>query len=438
MLEANSNLTWRDVQHILITTAEKNDAADTDWTTNGAGYHINHKYGFGRIDAQAAVTKAASWPPVEGETSIEAGSTPNLPIPDIDSIGVTDEISISEDIDIEFVEVYFSAADHKYWGDLEITLISPEGTESVLAEKHFFAGYNAVYNNWRFGSVRHFGESSQGDWTLKVKDLLAPDTGTFQSWTLKIYGTFTSIAREEVEDFVTRFYVLCLGRSPDPVGLMGWVYALLDGSQTGSDVAYGFVFSTEFLNKNTTHEEFLWVLYEAFLDRPPDAAGFKTWLNALNSGADRKDVLNGFIFATEFEKLCDQYDIKAHPSHHRKSRREAVGAFVTRFYLLCLDRNPDPAGLDGWTNDLLNQVVTGADVARGFIYSPEFIARNINNEDYLTILYQAFFDRDPDPGGRDVWMAELNSGKDRGDVLDGFLGSLEFSKLCKSFGITPY
>jgi hypothetical protein len=56
----------------------------------------------------------------------------------------------------------------------------------------------------------------------------------------------------------------------------------------------------------------------------------------------------------------------------------------------------------------------------------------------LTILYQAFFDRDPDPGGRDVWLAELNSGKDRGDVLDGFLGSLEFSKLCKSFGITPY
>ena len=44
MLEANPNLTWRDVQHILATTAVKNGAQDSDWTLNGAGYHVNHKY----------------------------------------------------------------------------------------------------------------------------------------------------------------------------------------------------------------------------------------------------------------------------------------------------------------------------------------------------------------------------------------------------------
>ena len=63
--------------------------------------------------------------------------------------------------------------------------------------------------------------------------------------------------RSAVEDFVTRFYTLCLDREPDPAGLNGWVSALLDGSQTGSDVAYGFVFSQEFINKNTTNEEYL-------------------------------------------------------------------------------------------------------------------------------------------------------------------------------------
>jgi kexin len=188
MLQANPDLTWRDVQHILIETADQNNSTDADWTTNGAGYHVNHKYGFGRVDAQAAADLALSWTSVSSETSIQASSSPNSAIPDNDQEGVTDTISISEDITAEFVEIYFTAADHTYWGDLEITLTSPAGTESVLSESHFSRSAY-VYDNWRFGSVRHFGESSQGSWTLRVRDLYAIDTGTFQSWTLIIYGT---------------------------------------------------------------------------------------------------------------------------------------------------------------------------------------------------------------------------------------------------------
>jgi len=36
--------------------------------------------------------------------------------------------------------------------------------------------------------VRHFGESSSGDWTLTVKDLREGTTGRFGFWTMKIYG----------------------------------------------------------------------------------------------------------------------------------------------------------------------------------------------------------------------------------------------------------
>ena len=49
MLQANPNLTWRDVKYILAQTAKKTDPTDADWTTNAAGYHINHKYGFGAV-----------------------------------------------------------------------------------------------------------------------------------------------------------------------------------------------------------------------------------------------------------------------------------------------------------------------------------------------------------------------------------------------------
>lgn len=115
-----------------------------------------------------------------------------------------------------------------------------------------------------------------------------------------------------------------------------------------------------------------------------------------------------------------------------------VGDFVTRFYQQCLNREPDPAGLAGWSDALLDHRLTGADVARGFIFSPEFIEKNKSNEEFLIILYKAFFNRNPDPGGFNGWLELLNNGTDRGTILDGFLYSQEFIGLCQRYGITPY
>ena len=135
----------------------------------------------------------------------------------------------------------------------------------------------------------------------------------------------------------------------------------------------------------------------------------------------------GGILGINYVKLCQE-----------ETAEDLVRNFVTRFYQLCLDRDPDAAGLQGWTNDLLNQIKTGADVAKGFIYSPEFIAKNTTNAEYLTILYKAFFNRDPDQAGWNTWLSELNSGKDRGEVLDGFIYSQEFSQLCQNYGIKAF
>ena len=112
-------------------------------------------------------------------------------------------------------------------------------------------------------------------------------------------------------------------------------------------------------------------------------------------------------------------------------------AFVTRFYQLCLEREPDPSGLTGWTIDLLDKSKSGTDIARGFIQSLEFTQRRVSNDAFLAILYKAFFNRDPDQNGWDVWIGELNQGKDRIEVLDGFLYSQEFSELCLAYGINP-
>lgn len=117
-----------------------------------------------------------------------AARSPNLPIPDNNAVGISDNIIIDQNISIEFVEINFTAADHTSWGNLQIELTSPSGTKSILAENHNIVNTTS-YNNWIFGSVRHLGEYSQGTWKLTVKDMWKNDTGTFQKWGLRIYGT---------------------------------------------------------------------------------------------------------------------------------------------------------------------------------------------------------------------------------------------------------
>ncbi|MBU2563293.1 MAG: DUF4214 domain-containing protein [Actinobacteria bacterium] len=114
---------------------------------------------------------------------------------------------------------------------------------------------------------------------------------------------------EQVQSFVTRFYVQCLGRQPDIEGLNEWVGRLLNGSKTGADAAKGFVFSEEFTGKNHSNETFVTILYRAFFNRKPDVTGYKAWLERLAGGMSRKSVLDGFLKSQEFAGLCNNYGI---------------------------------------------------------------------------------------------------------------------------------
>ncbi|MCB4761066.1 MAG: S8 family serine peptidase [Sulfurovum sp.] len=189
MLEANSHLTWRDVRMVLAQSATKNDPNDSDWEYNGANLHINHKYGFGLVNAKEAIDLALNWKGVAEEKLIEKFQDVNVSIPDNNDNGVDGVINIEKNISIEFIDIYFNTNDHQKLGDLEITLISPYGTKSILAQRHEEAFEGIFkYNNWRFGTMRHLNEYSKGEWKLQVKDLREGNSGTFISWGLKIYG----------------------------------------------------------------------------------------------------------------------------------------------------------------------------------------------------------------------------------------------------------
>lgn len=188
MMDANPNLAYRDIQHILVQTCRKNDASDSSWSTNGAGHIVSHKYGFGVVDASAAVNLALTWNNVDEEISFLSGNLDmnDVNIPDNSNTPVTDSLSVSESIKVEHVEVIVDIS-HDYRGDLEIILTSPQGTQSIMSEKHSDSGNN--WNNWMFTSVHHWDEDSTGTWTLSAEDKGNGDAGTFHDWELNIYGT---------------------------------------------------------------------------------------------------------------------------------------------------------------------------------------------------------------------------------------------------------
>jgi subtilisin-like proprotein convertase family protein len=191
MLQANPRLSWRDVRVILAKSTKQNDSNHPDWTRNAAGYHINHAYGFGLVDAQAAVRLSKNWKNLPAETTVEISADQLIfAIPDHDVNGITIDIPIADNTVkfIEFIDVWVDS-DHTRLGDLTITLISPSGTRSVLARGHTHEYQSFRYDNYRFGTMRHLGEPSRGTWHLHIQDGQVGETGKLNAWKVKFYGT---------------------------------------------------------------------------------------------------------------------------------------------------------------------------------------------------------------------------------------------------------
>lgn len=100
---------------------------------------------------------------------------------------------------------------------------------------------------------------------------------------------------------------------------------------------------------------------------------------------------------------------------------------LIRLYWAFFLRAPDPSGMTYWTNQLTNGK-TLAQVAAKFAQSSEFQTKygSKTNEQFVTLIYQNIFEREPDPAGLAYWTGKLDAGtKTRGDVMTNFSESSE-------------
>jgi serralysin len=104
-----------------------------------------------------------------------------------------------------------------------------------------------------------------------------------------------------------------------------------------------------------------------------------------------------------------------------------AAASIKRLYLATLNRAPDDTGWQGWVDALTGSKSLSA-ITKGFINSAEFQAvyGALNNNNFVTLLYNNVLRRVPDTGGLAGWLSALAGGTSRENVVNGFSESAEF------------
>lgn len=235
MLEANPNLTWRDVKHILAKTADKidlpatlgNSAAnvitntnnlysgsgfvyDYKWVKNAKDVHFSNWYGFGKVNAYNAVQSALTYTSALGtyEETMNSSGTWYYESGDVDlpiSLGseTSSKIWVGHNFVVEHVQIELTTS-HDFPGDLSVILVSPSGTESRLMNinNKIFGG---PLEDFKMATNAFYEEESNGFWTLKVFDgsgatknisynsstglyTLSLGTGNLVSWKILVSG----------------------------------------------------------------------------------------------------------------------------------------------------------------------------------------------------------------------------------------------------------
>jgi kexin len=220
------NLGWRDVKMILAETAMKPNNG-VSWQATRIGF--NDDYGFGIVDAKAAVAKVATWTPVGNSAWTEEslgsdtqliGSTVAIPTNDtpVSPTSIVVDNSITGPVSpnfttaityLEYVSVWVELV-HDNPGELEIELHKTNGAATVISklttqhqcmdavtDPEHPASVNCASttvgsqtsNSYEFGVSNFLGESAEGTWTIKVTDkVTGTAAGSVVGWRLKFYG----------------------------------------------------------------------------------------------------------------------------------------------------------------------------------------------------------------------------------------------------------
>eukprot|EP00111_Clytia_hemisphaerica_P019427 TCONS_00057329-protein len=197
VLQANPNLSYRDIQHIVANTSQNSEtiAKEGRWFSNGAGFRVSDRYGFGVLDAMAMINRAKNWKNVPKRISCEKEFTTTTVIPadasqlsfDVDFTGQNCNIRHLEHVKLVVNLTYTPRK------SLQLDLVSPANTLShMLMGRNFDINFNDIIM-FPTMTLHNWGESSVGRWQIKFSNNGPPpqNPGELRYYKLVLYGTET-------------------------------------------------------------------------------------------------------------------------------------------------------------------------------------------------------------------------------------------------------
>lgn len=107
---------------------------------------------------------------------------------------------------------------------------------------------------------------------------------------------------------------------------------------------------------------------------------------------------------------------------------------LQHYYLSVLGRPADPEGwayhlseVERMAGLLVKRQETLRVIAKYFFFSPEYVARNRTDAQFVEDLYWTFYQRAPEDAGRTFWLSQIGGGLNREAVVLAFMFSPEFA-----------
>ncbi len=120
---------------------------------------------------------------------IQVSDSPELKIPDGDPHGIESTLAVEDAGLVNVLEVNV-AVEHTWIGDLEVTLVHPDGTSTLLlnSDDEYSSNLDLALKSDQHSALQVFRErSARGSWTLRVTDVVGVQKqGTFKSWALRL------------------------------------------------------------------------------------------------------------------------------------------------------------------------------------------------------------------------------------------------------------
>ncbi|XP_034484342.1 furin-like protease 1 isoform X1 [Drosophila innubila] len=191
VLQSNQNLTWRDLQHIVVRTAKPANLRDSTWSRNGVGRRVSHSFGYGLMDAAEMVQVARNWKAVPEQQRCEINA------PHVDKVipprtHITLQLTVNHCLSVNYLEHVQAkiTLTSQRRGDIQLYLKSPANTKVTLLTSRIHDNSRSGFNQWPFMSVHTWGESPHGNWQLEIHN-----EGRYMAqitqWDMILYGTDT-------------------------------------------------------------------------------------------------------------------------------------------------------------------------------------------------------------------------------------------------------